>query len=75
MGIATAIIALSIAFWIAVGPERKGFNFEDVPVIGAELPKNPTDLESQHEAPSTPSEDEKKSFDEEKTGNVQTLNK
>lgn len=36
MGIATAIIALGIAFWVAVGKERKGSHFEVAAAAGAE---------------------------------------
>lgn len=34
MGVATAIIALGIAFTVSVGPERKGRRFEEAPVAG-----------------------------------------
>lgn len=36
MGIATAIIAVGIALWVSVGPERKGRNFEMSLPAGAE---------------------------------------
>jgi len=81
MGIATAIIALGIAFWISVGPERKGYNFEVAAAAGAEAPRaNPVDLETQPETSNVNEKrdsDEKRSFDEEKADDngVQTLTK
>jgi len=35
MGVATAIIAVFIAIWIAVGPEKKGSRFEQASAAGA----------------------------------------
>lgn len=49
MGIATAIIAFGIATWVAVGPEKRGREFEKVLPAGMNIMQNGTranDLES-----------------------------
>lgn len=54
MGIATAIIAIGIAFTVAVGPEKRGRKFEEAPIAGAGAVVPPKDVEYGEEDTKTP---------------------